>query len=250
LFDWKKIWNKLQMPITYGFLGIGVAMGILSYFIDFDVYSHLGGVVAFVCFTLLMLFLNINENSNVKKESEIRFYFNDLLNAFASMFAKNKHIKILRIFASSTATIQPKFFEEPDLKIDECVLLLRKAAGAEQTFSATSDLLNSAMINRWKAMVSDGKIRKLVIVPYQRESDLWYVICDDSCILTDLFIFDNKKYTPYAIHKNRGLIFVSSTTDNGKRYIKRYIDQFDSYVNCYTELNGVLLEEHYNPERT
>jgi len=187
----------------------------------------------------------IGKLNNEIHNSEVTFFHNDLSSAFLCAFTNCRHIKKLRLFASSTATILPKIFDEPDLTIDECIILLRKSAGSHQTFSEASELQNSGVINRWKAMVSEGKILKLKILFYQRESDLWYVICDEYCLLTDLFI-PNKTYFPYAMHQNRGLMYVSSVTNSGKKYIKRYIDQFDNYVISYQEMNGILLEIHHN----
>jgi len=177
------------------------------------------------------------------READVNFYMNDTPGGFAHLFKNNRHINRLRVFASSTATNQPKVFESSSLVVDECIVLPRRTSGENLAFSEPFDIINSGIIKRWPALVNVGKIKKLTIIHYERESDLWHVICDESRLLTDLFTFNSERYTPYMTHKNKGLMLVSSKTENSKNYIAQYIEQFDNYVSYYKEKNNVLLEK-------
>jgi hypothetical protein len=173
-------------------------------------------------------------SDNANKNGDMKFYLNDLTGGFEDMFSKTKHIKYLRIFTLSTNSVVTNIFAHPDIKIDECVILVEKSK------------ISTRIIEKWKAIADGGCIGKLTIVPYERQSDLWYIICDESRLLTDLFIYDGENYAPYVTNKNRSLMFVSSETENGRKYVNRYIEQFDSHVQHYRKMNGALLEKQYN----
>lgn len=190
------------------------------------------------------------ENDEKKKQlknkvNEFMFFQNNLASAFALLFNDIKQIKKLRIYGVTTATIQPKIIDFPDLIIDECIVLLKKMPDLEGHFDDSYEKTKNAAVSRWKELLRNKRIGKLTIIEYDKYPDIWYVICDNDKLLTDTFTL-NDNNVPYDIQKNRAVALVSSVTNASKEYIERYITQFDNYKQYYMNKNGLIFEDKTN----
>jgi len=191
------------------------------------------------------------ENDKLKqeinyKDNEIKFFGNNLAGAFSNIFNESTHINELRVYCSSSATILPKIVDEIDLTVDECTVLLRKLPNTDDLFNKEVEIETNGLVTRWRTMVTENRIKKLTIVNYDRFSDMWYVIFDKNFLLTDLFTLNSEKYWHYGLSKNKSSMVVSSITENGGKYVSRYIDQFDNYVQYYKnkENCGILYKSY------
>ncbi|MCL2051471.1 MAG: DUF4062 domain-containing protein [Lachnospiraceae bacterium] len=190
------------------------------------------------------------ENENLSKEllaktEETKCYLNNLVGAFSDVFSSTKYIKNLRIFGVTTATLQPKLIDFPDLFIEKCTILLRKFPDGSGLFSSSYEQTKEAAIVRWNELIINGRIKEITIIEYDKYPDIWYLIADEKHLLTDIFIM-NDNDTPYDIQLNKAVKSITSSTQIGNEIVKRYINQFDNYVNYYRNINGVILEKQYS----
>jgi len=108
------------------------------------------------------------EDSNV---NSFKIFFNDTTGAYTHIFEAVKHnIKSLRIYAPSTAIIQPQFLSNPKLQIDECTIMLKKLPPTDKLFLESHTKEVAVLIDRWKEMLTNGRIKKLTILSYERHS--------------------------------------------------------------------------------
>jgi len=167
------------------------------------------------------------------KNDELVLFMNNLAGAFAHVFNKVKAINKLRIYGITSATLQPKLLDFPDLIINECVVLLKKLPDNEGLLNEAYEKTKNAAIARWKELLNNGRVNKLTIVEYDKYPDMWYFICDESHMLSDIFVM-NDNDTPYDIQRNRAAKLITSCTELGHAYIMRHINQFDNYVAYYS----------------
>jgi hypothetical protein len=179
----------------------------------------------------------------IDKEKDVLFFQNNLAGAFVHILSDIKHIQKLRIYGITTATIQPKILDFQELTIDECVILLKKLPDNEGLFGELYEKTKEAAVTRWKQLFNNKRIGKLTIIEYDKYPDIWYVICDNNKLLTDIFTLNDNDIT-YDIQKDKAVIMVSSATDASQGYITRHINQFDNYEKYFrAKKDGVLLEQ-------
>ena len=87
-------------------------------------------------------------------------------------------------------------------------------------------------------MVTDCRIKKLTILSYDKTPDLYYVICDENILMTDLFMI-NSAITS-GQQTNNAPIVITANTIVGKEYILRCKRQFDNYASYYKTTCEVL----------
>jgi hypothetical protein len=186
------------------------------------------------------------ENNEINRQLDVKmreslFLQNHLASAFNHVFDDIQQIKKLRIYGVTTATIQPKLIDYPDLIIDECVVLLKRMPDEEGLFDESYEKTKDAAISRWKELLRNKTIKKLTIIEYDKYPDMWYIICDNCKLLSDTFIL-NDNSVPYDIQKNKAVIMVSSVSNATKEHIERYITQFDNYAQYYKNKYGIIFE--------
>jgi hypothetical protein len=179
----------------------------------------------------------------IDKEKDVLFFQNNLAGAFVHILSDIKHINKLRIYGVTTATIQPKIIDFPELIIDECVVLLKKLPDEEGLFNESYEKTKEAAVTRWIELFDNKRIGKLTIAEYDKYPDIWYVIFDNNKLLMDSFAL-NDNNIPYDIQKNRSAIIVSSASSAGQGFIDRYINQFDNYEKYYRIKHGVMFERN------
>jgi len=172
------------------------------------------------------------------KINSFKIFFDDVTGAYTHIFKTVKHIKFLRIYAPSTGVILPHFLANKNLQIDECRIMLKKLPPTDKLFLESHTKEIEVLIERWKMMVTDGRIKKLTIISYDKTSDLYYVICDENILMTDLFIINHKDTA--GQQTNNAPIIVTANTREGKEYILRCKRQFDNYEIHYKTTCEVL----------
>ena len=201
-------------------------------------------------FALIIYFLN---NNRIKKSSESKVptieIFNDIDSAYACFFEKikeikfgKKHIKKLKIYATNSATKARYFIGKDKAIIDECIILLRRLPKGHEIKNEIFDKNRETQKELWKGAPN---IEHLSIIEYDRISDIWYVICDDKYLMTDLLPYDfcekdNKLNHSYYISVDKKPIVVSD-----KEYILQYIKHFDNYEKYYNK-NGKTVFKRLN----
>ena len=124
-------------------------------------------LVGVICLLIIhnSIFKNelIKKFENTKKEM-CKFFIDDTTGAYMYLFSKVNHIKKLRIYAPTTAVIQPHFLANKNLKVYECIILLKKLRPSDKLYSKTLDKEVEVLISRWKMMVADERITKLTII--------------------------------------------------------------------------------------
>jgi len=176
---------------------------------------------------------NDTKKNGSTKMKPMKIFSNDVTRAYTHMFSKVKHINKLRIYAPSTAIIQPHFLANNDIEIDDCVIMIRKVPINDKLYSDVHSREIDSLIDRWKMMVDDGRIKKLAIIGYDKISDLYYIVCDDNILMTDLFALNTKSTS--GQQTNNGPIIYYNDTLEGREYIMRCIKQFDNYEKHYKE---------------
>jgi hypothetical protein len=167
--------------------------------------------------------------------------FNDVSKAYHSLFSRiaitqGNRVKKLRIYATNSATKGPYFFDNKEITIDECVIFLRKLHKGHELYDEKFDEAMERLKDHWIAMKS---IKKLTIIEYNRLSDIWYVICDDKLLLTDLLAYNlletnNPTKQLFRFQDIQNLMLTSD-----EKYISQYIDQFDKYKDYYEKKGNV-----------
>ena len=181
------------------------------------------------------------EEIDTKDTSGAKIYDN-LRDAFDSLYDElniihgKKHIHKLRIYGSKSASISSYFFDNNDLTIDECIVMLRKLPQGHDLFREEFEKERETQKIKWEILKN---IKKLSLVEYDRFSDMWYAICDDKVLITDLFTLefcgDENMYTPYILQENKAIMVLPCCTEPARKQILRYISHFDRNLSYYQD---------------
>lgn len=196
-----------------------------------------------ICLQILNTYLmkneiikSINSKKYVKIEENVHDAYNDI-------FKQVKYIKKLRIYADSSSMEQAYFDSDQQLVIKECILLLRIFDKTHPLYSEKHNDEISSVINKWKMLVENGKIQKMVIIKYDKLSDIYYLIIDDKILATDLHNIDVNSTTLQST--NHSPILVRNNTIEGKEFIKRSIKQIDNYIEYYGSNSENIIYKNY-----
>ncbi len=126
----------------------------------------------------------------------------------------------LRILANSTNVVLPHF-QESDLIINECEIILRTPKANETLFANYIDTVEQD----WRNLKEKGKITKLTIHFIDTLLLDFQVIFDDKFMLLGINTINEKDWKRYEILET---FLVINTSKSSKEMIEEYSKRFDS----------------------
>lgn len=140
-------------------------------------------------------------------------------------FCKANKVCLYTVNSYKWANIfQNKLGLNPDAYINEVVLLVRKKDAESQNY--LDDLED--VLNIWKKLRDEGRIRKLSVYGYKNDPEHYYVKIGDSCVLTGHVYEDQENITGTFVDLKP--ILIPSDAPDGKIIIESYGKHFDSML--------------------
>ena len=140
-------------------------------------------------------------------------------------FCKANKVCLYTVNSYKWANIfQNKLSLNPDAYIKEVVLLVRKKDTESQNY--LDDLED--VLNIWKKLRDEGRIRKLSVYGYKNDPEHYYVKIGDLCVLTGHVYEDRENITGTIVDLKP--ILIPADAQDGKIIIESYGKHFDSML--------------------
>lgn len=168
-----------------------------------------------------------------KRKFSVKYRHNikhgDLNELLAIIKKEYSDIKSLKVLANVTNIFLPAF-QSSKLEVVEVQLLLRKPK--ENFQDSEEDYKNyfGTIINDWRKLEKNGRIKRLEIKYFDFLTPDWQVIIDDKFIILGLNVPQQDDWKKFEVLET---ILIAGDSKSGKLLIEKYSDRFDRFYSEY-----------------
>ena len=123
--------------------------------------------------------------------------------------------------------------QNKNMFLNNVIILLRKKANETE---ADATILDN-IINQWIRLEKQKRIRHLIIISYDHDSDHYYTLIGDEVVFFGQVLFDDTK--PTGTNVNYLPLVFDNNTEIGRQVISNYKDHFKNVVNKYKDTSTI-----------
>ncbi len=229
------IWERAERICIYLILIIFILLEFLAIFIPLiSCFMDSKGTILMLAFVSLAIFRYIDKNiasSNRNEITQINKFTVDLI----SILNKPKYNEV-KIFANSSF----KYFQainESQIEIENVIVMVRNHNNScniqfPSDENSQKDFVHNLnqLIEDWKTLQKNGRIKNLEIRFYSFDSILHFMIIDNEILHFGLL----KPIKKFPGSELNGSVVVNSNSKNGRELISSFSVEFDAIYNDFS----------------